>query len=71
MDKMLTMPADGVETEIVPVRGLVVKSRWKFNLLTFLMVFGPGLIVMTRTPAGYKRLRNPCTNSDNAPFADP
>jgi Mn2+/Fe2+ NRAMP family transporter len=46
MNKLPIAPADGVATEIVPVRGLVVKSRWKFNLLTFLMVFGPGLIVM-------------------------
>ena len=40
------MPASGVETEVVPVRGRVVKSKWARNLLTFLMVFGPGLIVM-------------------------
>lgn len=29
-----------------PVRALVVRKRWLSNLLTFLMVFGPGLIVM-------------------------
>lgn len=29
-----------------PVRGVVVKSRWAHSLLTFLAVFGPGLIVM-------------------------
>jgi Mn2+/Fe2+ NRAMP family transporter len=29
-----------------PVRGTIVKSRWAHNLLTFLAVFGPGLIVM-------------------------
>jgi Mn2+/Fe2+ NRAMP family transporter len=29
-----------------PVRGTVVKSRWAHSLLTFLAVFGPGLIVM-------------------------
>jgi Mn2+/Fe2+ NRAMP family transporter len=45
-NKTLTMPASGVEMEVAPVRGRVVKSRWTFNLLTFLMVFGPGLIVM-------------------------
>ncbi len=28
------------------MRGTVVKSRWAHNLLTFLAVFGPGLIVM-------------------------
>src|SRR5271166_5008220 len=45
-DKVLTLPAAGVEDEVVPVRGRVVKSKWARNLLTFLMVFGPGLIVM-------------------------
>ena len=30
----------------MPVRGRVVKSKWTRDLLTFLMVFGPGLIVM-------------------------
>ena len=44
--KLVTAPASGVETEVLPVRGRVVKSRWARNLLTFLMVFGPGLIVM-------------------------
>lgn len=43
-DKALTIPADGIEVQ--PVRGRVVKSRWTRDLLTFLMVFGPGLIVM-------------------------
>ena len=28
------------------IRGRVVRSKWLYNLLTFLMVFGPGLIVM-------------------------
>src|SRR6202158_3956257 len=28
------------------VRGSIVKSKWAHNLLTFLAVFGPGLIVM-------------------------
>ena len=40
------MPASGIATEVMPVRGRVVKSKWARNLLTFLMVFGPGLIVM-------------------------
>lgn len=31
---------------IAPVRGWVVRSRWLHGVLTFLMVFGPGLIVM-------------------------
>jgi Mn2+/Fe2+ NRAMP family transporter len=29
-----------------PVRGRVVRRKWLYNVLTFLMVFGPGLIVM-------------------------
>jgi len=29
-----------------PIRGTIVKSRWARDLLTFLAVFGPGLIVM-------------------------
>jgi Mn2+/Fe2+ NRAMP family transporter len=29
-----------------PVRGRVVKRKWMYNVLTFLVVFGPGLIVM-------------------------
>ncbi|HUI57475.1 MAG TPA: Nramp family divalent metal transporter, partial [Bryobacteraceae bacterium] len=49
-NKTLTMPApgpvSGIVTEVLPVRGRVVKSRWTRDLLTFLMVFGPGLIVM-------------------------
>jgi len=45
-NKTLIMPASGVDMEIAPVRGRVVKSKWTFHLLTFLMVFGPGLIVM-------------------------
>jgi NRAMP (natural resistance-associated macrophage protein)-like metal ion transporter len=45
-NKFVMHPAAGLETEVVPVRGRVVKSKWARNLLTFLMVFGPGLIVM-------------------------
>ena len=46
-NKILTVPAVEAATEIVtPVRGRVVKSKWARDLLTFLMVFGPGLIVM-------------------------
>lgn len=33
-------------TQVIPVRGRTVQSRWARDLLTFLMVFGPGLIVM-------------------------
>jgi len=46
IDKAIATPAPGVDTEIVPARGRVVKSKWTRDLLTFLMVFGPGLIVM-------------------------
>ena len=46
-NKVLTAPAAGAATQVVaPVRGRVVKSKWARDLLTFLMVFGPGLIVM-------------------------
>jgi len=46
-NKVLMMPAAEAATEVVaPVRGRVVKSKWTRDLLTFLMVFGPGLIVM-------------------------
>jgi Mn2+/Fe2+ NRAMP family transporter len=41
-NELISVPAAGVE----PVRGTVVKSRWAHSLLTFLAVFGPGLIVM-------------------------
>jgi Mn2+/Fe2+ NRAMP family transporter len=43
-NKTLTVPTAGVDVQ--PVRGRVVKSKWTRDLLTFLMVFGPGLIVM-------------------------
>lgn len=43
-DKTLTVPTAGIE--LLPVRGRVVKNKWTRDLLTFLMVFGPGLIVM-------------------------
>ena len=42
----VNMPASAMETEVMAVRGRVVSSRWARDLLTFLMVFGPGLIVM-------------------------
>jgi Mn2+/Fe2+ NRAMP family transporter len=44
--QMIAKPADVVEVQPAPVRGIAVKSRWAHNLLTFLAVFGPGLIVM-------------------------
>src|SRR5579863_7917464 len=45
-NKLITVPADAINLQPAPVRGTVVKSRWAHNLLTFLAVFGPGLIVM-------------------------
>jgi Mn2+/Fe2+ NRAMP family transporter len=45
-NKAIMAPASGAELEVMPVRGRVVKSKWARDLLTFLMVFGPGLIVM-------------------------
>ena len=36
-------PEDTVTT---PTAGVVVRSAWQRRILTFLMVFGPGLIVM-------------------------
>ncbi|MBV9386420.1 MAG: Nramp family divalent metal transporter [Chroococcidiopsidaceae cyanobacterium CP_BM_ER_R8_30] len=34
------------EINTSPAKGIVVRGRWLRNLLTYLMVFGPGLIVM-------------------------
>jgi NRAMP (natural resistance-associated macrophage protein)-like metal ion transporter len=45
-NKFVTLPAPGLHTEILPVRGRAVRSKWARDLLTFLMVLGPGLIVM-------------------------
>jgi len=45
-NRVVMLPAPGLDTEVMPVRGRVVKSKWSRDLLTFLMVFGPGLIVM-------------------------
>ena len=35
-----------LETVETPVKGVLVRSAWHRRILTFLMVFGPGLIVM-------------------------
>jgi len=47
-EKVLSISTAGIDTTLpqAPVRGRVVKSKWARNLLTFLMVVGPGLIVM-------------------------
>jgi NRAMP (natural resistance-associated macrophage protein)-like metal ion transporter len=39
-------PKTGEAIDLRPVRGIVVKNKWARYLLTFLMVLGPGLIVM-------------------------
>jgi Mn2+/Fe2+ NRAMP family transporter len=41
-----TAQAGKLETAAVPSKTITVRSRWQRNVLTFLMVFGPGLIVM-------------------------
>jgi Mn2+/Fe2+ NRAMP family transporter len=35
-----------LDATTTPVKGVMVRSSWQKHLLTFLMVFGPGLIVM-------------------------
>jgi Mn2+/Fe2+ NRAMP family transporter len=46
MQEMVMPIAAGADVKMPTVRGLVVRSKWMQRLLTFLMVFGPGLIVM-------------------------
>lgn len=47
INRMVPLPADGkAVVQPTQVRGIVVRSKWAHNLLTFLEVFGPGLIVM-------------------------
>jgi Mn2+/Fe2+ NRAMP family transporter len=45
-EETVAMATAGIEVEMPTVRGLVVRSKWMQRLLTFLMVVGPGLIVM-------------------------
>ena len=45
-NEVLSISTAGAEATLPPVRGRVVRSRWLYSLLTFLTVFGPGLIVM-------------------------
>jgi Mn2+/Fe2+ NRAMP family transporter len=45
-NRAILLPADGAGALTRPVRGTMVKSKWARNLLTFLTVSGPGLIVM-------------------------
>jgi Mn2+/Fe2+ NRAMP family transporter len=45
-NEVLSVSTAGLDTTLPPVRGRVVRSRWLYSILTFLTVFGPGLIVM-------------------------
>jgi Mn2+/Fe2+ NRAMP family transporter len=45
-EKVLTISTAGLEATPPAIRGRVVRSKWLYHLLTFLVVFGPGLIVM-------------------------
>src|SRR5580704_4242496 len=44
--KVLKISTADIVVEAPTVRGLMVRSKWMHRLLTFLMVLGPGLIVM-------------------------
>jgi Mn2+/Fe2+ NRAMP family transporter len=45
-NETLEVSAASTVAEPAPVRGTIVNSKWQRNLLTFLLVTGPGLIVM-------------------------
>lgn len=45
-NETLEVPVASTVAEPAAVRGTIVKSKWQRNLLTFLLVTGPGLIVM-------------------------
>ncbi|HEV3510554.1 MAG TPA: Nramp family divalent metal transporter [Candidatus Sulfotelmatobacter sp.] len=45
-NEVLNITTAGAETTLPPVRGRVVSQKWLYSILTFLTVFGPGLIVM-------------------------
>jgi Mn2+/Fe2+ NRAMP family transporter len=45
-EKVLAISTAGMEATQPAIRGRVVRSKWLYHLLTFLVVFGPGLIVM-------------------------
>lgn len=45
-EKVLTVSTAGFEATQPQIRGRVVRNKWLYRLLTFLVVFGPGLIVM-------------------------
>ena len=45
-EKVFAISTAGMDAAQPQVRGRVVRNRWAYNILTFLVVFGPGLIVM-------------------------
>ena len=45
-EKVMSISTAGADLEMPTVRGVVVRSKWMHRLLTFVMVLGPGLIVM-------------------------
>jgi Mn2+/Fe2+ NRAMP family transporter len=45
-NEVLSISTAGAEATLPPVRGRVVRKKWLYSVLTFLTVFGPGLIVM-------------------------
>jgi Mn2+/Fe2+ NRAMP family transporter len=45
-NRAIAIPANEAAVQPMPVRGTIVRSKWAARLLTFLAVFGPGLIVM-------------------------
>jgi len=46
-DEVLSISTAGAaQATLPPVRGRVVRKKWLYSVLTFLTVFGPGLIVM-------------------------
>jgi Mn2+/Fe2+ NRAMP family transporter len=44
--ELLSVTTAGAGANLPPIRGRVVQKKWLYSLLTFLTVFGPGLIVM-------------------------
>jgi hypothetical protein len=51
-EKAVAISTAGTVAEPALVRGRVVRTKWARNVLTFLMVFGPGLIVMEADNCG-------------------
>ena len=45
-ERAFAISTAGLEATQPAVRGRVVRSKWLYSVLTFLVVFGPGLIVM-------------------------